>query len=225
MIMACALLLVAAPYEELPEVKGGSIRGRVILTRAAPAAPRLTVTKDHGACGHDVPDDTYVVGAGGAFANVVVVLDGITRGKKLEVAKARLSNSGCRFLPRVSAFPRGTKLVIENADGTLHNTHAYLEEQTIFNVPLPMKGMKTDQKLKKAGLVKFVCDAGHTWMKGWAVVTEHPYVAVTAADGTFALTDVPEGKYTVKAWHEAEGEKSATVTVTAGGEAAVELAF
>jgi hypothetical protein len=35
--------------------------------------------------------------------------------------------------------------------------------------------------------------AGYNW--------SHPYFAVTAADGSFEIKDVPAGKYVVEVWH------------------------
>jgi hypothetical protein len=49
--------------------------------------------------------------------------------------------------------------------------------------------------------------------------------AVTGRDGTFTLSGVPAGVYTVTAWHERLGERTLRVTVPAQGDAAVEFAF
>ncbi|MCC7261086.1 MAG: DUF2012 domain-containing protein, partial [Candidatus Latescibacteria bacterium] len=53
----------------------------------------------------------------------------------------------------------------------------------------------------------------HPWMAGYVVVTPHPYFAVTAADGSFEIKDVPAGKYVVEVWHEYLGTKTQEVTV------------
>jgi hypothetical protein len=53
----------------------------------------------------------------------------------------------------------------------------------------------------------------------------HPYFAVTSPDGSFALRDVPEGTYQVRAWHERLGTTVSPVHVSAAGEANVEIAF
>jgi hypothetical protein len=57
------------------------------------------------------------------------------------------------------------------------------------------------------------CDL-HSWMRGWVVVTDHPFYAVTDADGGFALGDVPPGRYTVNVWHETLGTVSRSIDVT-----------
>ena len=67
-------------------------------------------------------------------------------------------------------------------------------------------------------MVPMKCDV-HAWMNAWIGVVNHPYFAVTGADGTFSLPGLPPGTYAVEAWHEAAGTQSGTVTVTARGTA------
>jgi len=61
-------------------------------------------------------------------------------------------------------------------------------------------------------------------MRGWVVVAEHPFYAVTNEQGEFILETVPPGKYTLQVWQESlgnvtqelvVGDKGAT-TVTVG---------
>jgi len=168
-----------------------------------------------------------VVGKDNGLANVVVFIKRIRKGKKIGKRTVEIDNNGCRFVPHVSAFPVGTRLFVKNSDDTLHNAHTYLDGKTMFNLALPMKGMKVLKVMKKAGVAEFRCDAGHTWMRGWSYVTEHPYVTVTDGDGTFELSDVPPGRYKLVAWHEAEGttETKAKIEVTEGGVTIVEMAY
>ncbi len=38
-------------------------------------------------------------------------------------------------------------------------------------------------------------------MQAWGVSVNNPYYAITDAQGHFTLTDVPQGVYTLVAWH------------------------
>jgi hypothetical protein len=219
------LLALLSAYEEVPDLHGGSVRGRVTIAAPPAAAAPIAVTKDHGICGHEQRDETWVLGKDGGLANAVVLLDGIERGKPLALKPIEIDQRQCHFVPHVTAFPKGTKVLLKNSDGTLHNTHTYMNDKTVFNVAMPMKGMKLEQKIKEAGIIKLTCDAGHVWMRAWAYVTEHPYVTVTDADGRFTLTDVPAGTWKVKVWHEAAGERAGSVTVTPGSEATLDVGF
>jgi len=93
-----------------------------------------------------------------------------------------------------------------NSDAVLHNVHAVATgptPATVFNLAMPFKGQKLPIPMRKPGLMKLQCDAGHTWMSGYIYVFEHPYYAVTDEKGAFTIKDVPPGDYTVEMWHEA----------------------
>ena len=100
----------------------------------------------------------------------------------------------------------------------LHNTHGYYGSRTAFNVALPEKDQKISKLLKKAGTVKVDCDA-HGWMLGWVQVVDNPYYFQTGEDGTFSISDVPPGDYTLVIWQEWLGETEMPITITADGTA------
>ena len=52
-------------------------------------------------------------------------------------------------------------------------------------------------------------------MLGWIYASEHPYYAVTKKDGTFSISDVPPGSYTLVAWQEYTDATEVPVTVKA----------
>ena len=227
-IVLCTL--VAAPaawagYAGGPVTGGGSISGAVTTT-AKPSAAAMPVTKDHGTCGHSKKSEELVIGRGGALANAVVYLDRIAAGKPATAQTVSLDQVGCTYAPHVQAAVRGSQIELRSSDPILHNVHGALGgKDLLFNVAMPMKGQKIKKKLKKAGLVQITCDAGHTWMKAYVQVFDHPYFAVTGADGSFKLADIPAGTYDLVVWHEKLGLKRTRVTVTAGGDARAAIAF
>jgi hypothetical protein len=50
-------------------------------------------------------------------------------------------------------------------------------------------------------------------MRAFVFVFDHPYFAVTSKTGTFALSDLPPGTYTIEAWHEHYPAQDQTVTL------------
>ena len=42
----------------------------------------------------------------------------------------------------------------------------------------------------------------HGWMTGYVRIFDHPYYAVTDADGKFEIKNAPAGKYRIVYWHE-----------------------
>ena len=62
------------------------------------------------------------------------------------------------------------------------------------------------------------CDV-HPWMKTWVLVSDHPYYAVTDANGNFSIDNIPAGTYDVVCWQEKFGSKrllTSTVTIGSG---------
>jgi hypothetical protein len=57
----------------------------------------------------------------------------------------------------------------------------------------------------------------HPWMQGYFVVLKTSHYAVTGNDGSFTLSGVPPGKYTVTAWQEQYGTQSQDVVVGSDG--------
>ena len=117
----------------------------------------------------------------------------------------------------------GQPVRILNSDPTLHNVHALAKANQEFNTGQPIQGMKFNHTFTaKEVMVPFKCDV-HGWMNAIIVVEDNPYDALTDANGSFKITDVPPGKYTVKVWHSKLGEQTKEVTV--GPKEEVKVAF
>lgn len=101
-----------------------------------------------------------------------------------------------------------------NSDPVLHNTKAFYGRVPAFNVALPNQGQRITRALKRPGLVRVECDA-HGWMLGWVHVADNPYYAITGRDGTFTLTEVPPGTYTLVVWQAFTGAVEVPVSVKA----------
>jgi hypothetical protein len=66
--------------------------------------------------------------------------------------------------------------------------------------------------------MKFQCDV-HPWMFAWVSVFDHPYFAVSGADGKFIIKNVPPGKYTLEATHRKLGTQTVEIEVKDSGTA------
>ncbi len=220
-----AVVLSLCGYVGAPVSSGGTVSGTVKLRGPAPAVAPILVTTARAVCGATVPNEQVVLGPGGALANVIVWLDGIASGAPARPRPVPLENNRCRFVPHVQTATIGSRLTVTSRDATLHNIHGRFGDRTAFNLALPMKGMHVQRRLTEAGRLRIQCDAGHTWMSAYLQVFDHPYHTVTGASGQYALRDVPPGTYTLKAWHERFGERSARVTVTADGTLASDVTF
>jgi plastocyanin len=216
-------------YTELDAVPGaGVIQGTVTYTGNAQPG-KLDVTKDTRVCTHGGEADGSLQVENGKLANAVVAItDDIQRGKRWESDKAVVDNRECRFEPRVQIGRYQGAIEMKNSDPVFHNTNlapiANADSTTLVNVPLPLQGQSQTKKLEKPGIVAVNCNV-HEWMKAWIYVSEHPYAAVTRADGTYEITGVPAGEYNALVWHEKLGQVSAKVKVESGGTATLDPVF
>ena len=218
-----AMATVASAYDTMAVADGGSISGSIKIQGTPPPASTIKTTKDQQQCGAELPDESLVVGADKGIKNVVVRITDIKKGKKWD-AKGVVDQKRCHFQPHVAVAQTGADVEILNNDGILHNIHTYSTANPSINKAQPKFKPKMTEKFAKPEIVKFTCDA-HPWMLGWLVVSDHPYVAVTDDKGTFTLTDVPAGTYTVEIWHETLGKQEKTVTVQAKAEAKLDAEF
>jgi len=119
----------------------------------------------------------------------------------------------------------GQKLEIDNSDPVLHNIKAVPTHNRGFNVSQPGAGMKTTRTFStEEVMVPLQCNV-HSWMHAYVGVLSHPYFAVSGEDGTFTIDGLPPGTYTVEAWHEKLGTKTATVTVGTGETKTADFTF
>jgi len=197
----------------------GNIDGVVAFDGAAPKNEPIKMNADP-VCVKENPtpqtQETYEV-AYGKLANVFVyVKDGLGNYSYDPPAGAvTIDQKGCRYHPHILALRIGQKLEIVNNDPTLHNIHALPKSNAEFNTGQPIQGMKTEHVFNsKEIMVPFKCDV-HGWMNAYLAVMDHPYYAITGADGKFSLKGLLPGTYTVEAWHEKAGTQTAQVTIGA----------
>ena len=124
-----------------------------------------------------------------------------------------------RFLNHVTAVPLGSKVKFTNKDKFFH--HIYCPKSTSLNVP-EHRG-DVERKPKKLGEYELFCDI-HPRMNGFLYVVPNDKFSLAKA-GTYSLTGVPAGQYTLKVWHPRLPASTKQVTVTAAGVSEVNLSL
>jgi len=116
--------------------------------------------------------------------------------------KFLLDQVNCEYTPYVGGVRKGQTIAIRNSDPTLHNVHATPKINKEFNFAQPVKGMVTEKSFDKAEMppIRFKCDV-HPWMFAYVGVFDHPFFAVTDKEGNFKISGLPNGKYTLAAYH------------------------
>lgn len=183
-------------------VSAGDVTGKVTLK----GTPKAEIPIDLGpSCGpvatKKYTTRHYVVGKDSGLANVFVYLkkDGL---KAAPAGDAPLLDQvECMYQPYVMGVVAGQKFKVRNSDALLHNVHATPKANKEFNFGQPVKGQVNEKSFDNAEiLVRVKCDV-HPWMFAYVGVVDHPYFAVTDADGGFKISGVPDGKYTLVAYH------------------------
>ena len=167
---------------------------------------------------------TFVVGADGAFANVLVNLDGSFPKAPAPTTPAVLNQKDCQYVPRVLGARIGQTLEVTNEDPTDHNVHSLSKAGNDFNRTQLINGKPFDFTLKAGELLRITCD-NHSWMTAYVAIMDNPYYAVSGTDGSFTIANVPVGKQSVKAWHEVMGMQTQMVDVQAGKTTTVDFTF
>ncbi len=209
----------------------GDITGTITLKGTPPKEKDITPLKDDPTCGklHTEMPTThfYVVGSKGELADVVVSVQGISgKSTGASAAPAVLDQKGCEYTPQILAVQTGQKIVVKNSDPVLHNIHD-LPNPDSGNPEKNMAQMPNGPDLtftfdKPEDFLKFKCDV-HPWMFAWVSIFDHPYFAVSDKEGNFKISNVPAGKYTIKAAHRKAGVVTQEVEVKEGAPAKVDL--
>jgi hypothetical protein len=188
----------------------GDITGKVTLQGTPP--PEKAIAFDDN-CSKFNPTVTttrhYVVGKDNGLANVFVYISKGLEGKKFPVPTeaVEINQVGCNYDPYVLGVMVGQTLKIKDSDPIMHNIHALpkVDGNSEFNFAEMAAGDVNDTKwvasiTKPEVLVKLKCDV-HAWMFCYVGVCDHPFFAVTDADGNFKIANVPPGDYTLTAYH------------------------
>jgi hypothetical protein len=185
-------------YTTTEVANGGTIRGTVTWVGNQVAPPdTIQIDKDQAICGAFKLSETLIVdSASKGVMNAVVEIVDITAGKPFEaVAAPVISQESCVYVPHVQVFLPPASLTIRNNDDLFHNIHAFAGQVSMFNVSQPSYIKKWPVRLvEPARIVDIQCDV-HPWMMAYLYPVKNPYFAITGADGSFEITDVPPGEH------------------------------
>ena len=157
------------------------------------------------------------------ISNVIVFLKDAPRRGEPAPMHATIEQKDEAFVPRVVAITRGSTIDFPNADPFFHNVFS-LSRGANFDLGRFPRGESRSRRFPNAGLVKVYCHI-HSHMTASIMVFDHSFFRIPAADGGFALDDVPAGTYQISAWHERIGESVNTIRVEPGRTARVEFAL
>lgn len=193
----------------------GTFKGKIKVSGKIPANPAEDIKqddKDWDLCAVDgkAPlDDNLVVGKKGQLRDVFVMMYRKSKDgevpvhpsyEKLKAEPVVIDNKNCRFQPHAIFARTGQTIRLKNSDNVGHNVHVVtFANESNDNVPAnDQLDIKFNDVDKSPGTV--VCDV-HKWMDGVIMIRDEPYVAITKADGSFEMKNVPAGKWKFQFWH------------------------
>jgi plastocyanin len=228
-----AALAVAICISRQPAVKAGSasgtVKGTVKFEGRVPKPTPISMSADPScAKQHPTPvlNQEVVTDAKGGLQNVVVfIADGLAAQTSEPPSQSVvLDQKGCMYQPHVLTMQANQRMEVMNDDPTSHNIHPVPANNREWNKSQP-PGSKAEETFPREEIAIPVKCNIHPWMRGYVAVFKHPYFAVTGKDGSFDLSNLPPGTYTIKAWHEKLGTSTQKITVGANETKAIDFVF
>jgi plastocyanin len=219
-VAMCALATMAL----VPSTRhsaGGTVAGKVTYTGTAPKMKQIDMAKEPScAKEHTTPvmNESVVAGEGNTLGDVVVYISAGGAPSTVPSTPVTFDQKGCQYLPHVLPMQAGQQLEIKNDDQTSHNIHPMSQVNPEWNKSQPPGAPPIQTTYAKPEFIPVKCNV-HPWMHGYFAVLNTSHSTVSGSDGTYSLSGLPPGKYTVTAWQERFGTQSQEVTI-AGSETA-----
>lgn len=194
---------------DVPQGTGwATLKGKFTFDGDPPAMPPYDVNKDQATCapgGKSPPQELLVVDAESkGIANIAIYARDVSRVHDDAQASDEaidFDQKVCRFLTHVVGVTLGQPVTIKNSDDVGHNTN--IAGQNSFNQTIPVGGAVPWTAQREEAVPKAVKCSIHPWMIAYMLPRANRYFAVTAADGTFEIANLPAGEEVeIQVWHE-----------------------
>ena len=202
--LGLGVLWPARAYDAVVVIDGAVLRGRATFQGTAPKPKEFELRRypDSVFCGalsdgegHRLLKEVRV-GQGGGLKDVVIVVEGVQRGKPFTFTTAQIEANVCQFLPFVTVVSDKRQLTVANRDPVSHDIQGYAYDQAGVDIVLHRPSLKATGTTDIVHLVKgrrvFTMQCGvHPYMQNWGYAIDNPYYAVTDAAGAFSIGDLP----------------------------------
>ena len=237
-LLAIPLCLVgisfsAAIHQDKPTYKStgseATLMGTISFAGTPPKPLRIDTSGDP-ICEMVNPDPTtdWVIVTNQKLANVVVYVRGeLLNSYSFDAPSpdVTLEHKGCRYEPHVLGMQTLQTLRIVNSDPTTHNTHPTPKNNREWNQSQPPGAAALEQRFAWPELFIPIKDNQHPWEKAYVGVFSHPFFSVSGTDGSYKISGLPPGQYTVVAWHERLGEQTLDVFLAGSEQKNLDFTF
>jgi hypothetical protein len=228
----------ARAYESGTVADGAVVRGKVTFKGTVPEPKEFELRRspDREFCGvvsdgngHRLLKEV-TIGPEGGLKDVVVLVEGIQKGKPFTFTDAEVEASLCQFLPFVTVVSDKRRITVFNRDPVSHDIQGYAYDQAGVDIVLHRPALQVSGTTDVVQLVKgrkvFTMQCGmHPYMQNWGYAIDNPYYAITDPTGSFAIGELPAGTYHIKAWHPILGIQERDMTVKPNETVSLDLSF
>ena len=136
---------------------------------------------------------------GDALADAALVLTPLFATEFSEPQDTQIDQVDEQFSPRVKVVQSGASIFFPNQDQIRHHVYSFSAAKQ-FDIPLysgtPSEPIQFDQP----GLVVLGCNI-HDQMRGYILVSDSPFFAVSDAEGSLTIAVSNPGNYELSLWH------------------------
>ena len=154
--------------------------------------------------------------------DTLVYIENVTNSFEPPQEHAVMDQKNMAFIPHVLPLLKGTTVDFLNSDMVQHNVYSPDAIADNVNLGTWLKGEVRPFTFNKLGVASMRCNV-HVDMLAYVLVLQNPYFAKVNNDGSFSITNIPEGKYTLKLWNERYKAGDRQVEVKANATSTIEF--
>ncbi len=154
--------------------------------------------------------------------DILVYIENVTNSFEPPQEHAVMDQKNMAFIPHVLPLLKGTTVDFLNSDMVQHNVYSPDAIADNVNLGTWLKGEVRPFTFNKLGVASMRCNV-HVDMLAYVLVLQNPYFARVNNDGSFSITNMPEGKYTLKLWNERYKAEDRQVEVKANATTTIEF--
>jgi plastocyanin len=148
-------------------------------------------------------------------SEIVVFIEGIDEPKTQDIRPAiKMSHQDKQFSPKTLPLRKGDSIDFLNDDTIFHNVFS-LSKAKPFDLGIYPQGSSKVVTFDKTGLVKIYCNL-HPKMVANILVLNNRFYTLTDQNGYFEINGLPEGRYTLRVWHELSSQQAHSISIKHG---------
>lgn len=207
-------LVIAQQGKQEAKQEWGNFSATFLYDGEPPERQELVVDKEKDAFKLPLLDESLVVDAESkGISNVVMWLRAVKEAppkvhpsydESLKKPQEVLIQNG-RFEPHITTVRVGQQYIIRNCDKVGHAAKADFFYNH-FNCDILIPGGTSQISFSKnEGRPVVLADVYYSWMSGYLLVLDHPYMAVSDKQGKLQIKNLPVGTHTFVLFHELPG--------------------